>query len=98
MASTSRRSVAMAASLCLAPLSGLADEVPSAPASQAPPASAPASPSTAPASSSSAEGDQRRLDIEAYDVEGNTVLQASDIEEAVYPFLGESKTPADVDK
>src|SRR6266436_380225 len=84
MASTSRRYVAMAASLCLAPLPGIADEVPDAAASQAP--------------AGPAEGAQRRFDIAAYDVEGNSVLQTVDIEEAVYPFLGDGKTVADVDQ
>ncbi len=33
-----------------------------------------------------------------FKVDGNTVLPASKIEEAVYPFLGETKTIADVEK
>lgn len=33
-----------------------------------------------------------------FKVDGNTVLPAGKIEEAVYPFLGETKTIADVDK
>ena len=38
------------------------------------------------------------FDIVEYVVDGNAVLSVDDIEEAVYPFLGESRTPSDVDK
>jgi len=38
-----------------------------------------------------------RFDIMEYVVDGNTVLAVPDIEEAVYPFLGESRTADDVD-
>ena len=38
-----------------------------------------------------------RFDIMEYVVDGNTVLAAPDIEEAVYPFLGESRDADDVD-
>jgi hemolysin activation/secretion protein len=37
------------------------------------------------------------FDIMEYVVDGNTVLAVPDIEEAVYPFLGESRTADDVD-
>jgi hemolysin activation/secretion protein len=42
-----------------------------------------------------AEGE--RFDVLEYVVEGNTVLAAARIEEAVYPHLGEAKTIADVE-
>ena len=39
----------------------------------------------------------RHFDIMEYVVDGNTVLQTPEIEEAVYPYLGESRTADDVD-
>jgi hemolysin activation/secretion protein len=41
---------------------------------------------------------ERRFDIMEYVVDGNSVLSVPDIEEAVYPYLGESRTADDVDK
>ena len=38
-----------------------------------------------------------RFDVEEYRVGGNTVLDARDIEQAVYPFLGPDRTVADVE-
>jgi hemolysin activation/secretion protein len=38
-----------------------------------------------------------RFDILAFNVAGNTVLGSDEIEQAVYPFLGESKTLADAE-
>lgn len=38
-----------------------------------------------------------RFDVFEYQVEGNTVLSTERIERAVYPFLGEQRTVADVD-
>jgi hemolysin activation/secretion protein len=38
------------------------------------------------------------LDIQEYRVEGNTVLPPTDIERAVYDFLGPDRTPADIEK
>ncbi len=40
----------------------------------------------------------RHFDVEEYRVEGNTVLPADAIEEAVYPFLGSNRTTDDVEK
>jgi hemolysin activation/secretion protein len=40
---------------------------------------------------------EHHFDILEYVVDGNTVLPVPDIEEAVYPFLGESRTADDVD-
>lgn len=40
----------------------------------------------------------RTLNIEAYDIAGNSVLDQLAIEEAVYPYLGPDRTDADVDK
>ncbi len=44
-----------------------------------------------------AEAPAARFDIFEYRVEGNTVLPADRIERAVYPFLGEKRTVADVE-
>jgi hemolysin activation/secretion protein len=41
---------------------------------------------------------EQRLDIEAYDVEGNTLLDELTIQKAVYDHLGPQRTAADVDK
>jgi len=38
------------------------------------------------------------LDIEAFDVDGNTLLKPIEVEAAVYPFMGPGRIPADVDK
>lgn len=53
----------------------------------------------APAAQGEANPNQaaRRFDILEYVVDGNTVLGVPDIEEAVYPFLGEQRNAADVD-
>ncbi len=40
---------------------------------------------------------EARFDILDYVVDGNTVLSVRDIEEAIYPFLGEQRSAADVD-
>ncbi len=39
---------------------------------------------------------ERRIDVEAYDVAGNTLLDTETIETAVYPFLGPQRTVEDV--
>ena len=39
----------------------------------------------------------QRVDINEYVVRGNTVLDAQDIEEAVYPFLGPGRSLADIE-
>lgn len=39
----------------------------------------------------------RTVEIDAYDVDGNTVLDRGAIEEAVYPFLGPGRTKDDVE-
>ncbi len=39
-----------------------------------------------------------QFDIFEYVVDGNTVLSTPEIEDAVYPFLGEARSSADVDK
>ncbi|MGZ8406847.1 MAG: POTRA domain-containing protein, partial [Caulobacteraceae bacterium] len=38
------------------------------------------------------------LEIQAYDIQGNTLLDALAVETAVYPYLGPDRTPADVEK
>jgi hemolysin activation/secretion protein len=40
----------------------------------------------------------RRLDIEEFRVEGNTVLPITDVERVVYDFLGPERTPEDIEK
>jgi hemolysin activation/secretion protein len=50
------------------------------------------------AGQTAATGVARHFDIMEYVVDGNTVLAVPDIEEAVYPFLGEARTADDVDK
>ncbi len=44
-----------------------------------------------------AEPPQPTFDIEAYDVDGNKLLEEIEVEKAVYPFLGPGRTSADVD-
>lgn len=43
------------------------------------------------------DGQERRVDIFNYRVEGNTVLPRTVVEEAVYPFLGPQRTVDDVE-
>ncbi len=50
-----------------------------------------------PAASGGSVGSTRHFDIMEYVVDGNTVLSVPEIEEAVYPYLGESRTADDVD-
>jgi hemolysin activation/secretion protein len=45
----------------------------------------------------SASADARRVNINEYIVRGNTVLEARDIERAVYPYLGPDRTLADIE-
>ena len=40
---------------------------------------------------------ERRVDIDAYDIDGNTKLDQETIETAVYPFLGPQRTREDVE-
>jgi hemolysin activation/secretion protein len=56
-----------------------------APAPEAAPAAAPG------------PADARRVNINEYIVRGNTVLDARDIERAVYPYLGPERTLADIE-
>jgi hemolysin activation/secretion protein len=51
-----------------------------------------------PAAAQSAAAPVHHFDILEYVVDGNTVLPVPEIEEAVYPYLGESRTADDVDK
>lgn len=44
-----------------------------------------------------AAADARRVNINEYIVRGNTVLEARDIERAVYPYLGPERTLADIE-
>ena len=60
----------------------------------------PESAATAPTSQSNAGPNAKVLhfDILEYVVDGNSVLSVPDIEQAVYPFLGEGRTSDDVDQ
>jgi hemolysin activation/secretion protein len=40
---------------------------------------------------------ERRVDIDAYDIDGNTKLDQESIESAVYPYLGPQRTRTDVE-
>jgi hemolysin activation/secretion protein len=75
--------------LCLVPASGVAQTPSAAPADNAP---------GTPSSSAAATGPAPHFDILEFVVDGNTVLSETDIETAVYPFLGEGRTAADVDQ
>lgn len=45
----------------------------------------------------SRQTDERRVNISEYIVRGNSVLNATDIEKAVYPFLGPERTMSDIE-
>jgi hemolysin activation/secretion protein len=68
------------------------------PAASAPSGSAPPSPG-APAQQTIAatKAPERRVDIDAYDVDGNSILDQEAIESAVYPFLGPQRSRDDVE-
>ena len=51
----------------------------------------------APADAAAAAADQRRVNVNEYIVRGNTVLEARDIEKAVYPYLGPDRTLSDIE-
>lgn len=53
---------------------------------------------SSPSAPAPAKASDLHFDILEYDVDGNTTLPTAEIEEAVYPFLGEQRTAADVDK
>ncbi|HWY16774.1 MAG TPA: POTRA domain-containing protein [Rhizomicrobium sp.] len=70
-------------------------------ASDAPTPSAPAKPATAappqPGDQSAPAPAERHVDIDAYDIDGNTKLDQESIESAVYPYLGPQRTRTDVE-
>jgi len=69
-----------------------------APSSAAPSGTTPASPATpAQQAAPAAKAPERRVDIDAYDVDGNTILDQEAVESAVYPFLGPQRTREDVE-
>lgn len=80
----------IAAALCSASLNCLAQT----------PSSSPANPNPQPPANAAAPAAaaQQHFGISEYVVDGNTVLSVPEIETAVYPFLGENRTAADVDK
>lgn len=51
----------------------------------------------APADAAAAGATERRVNINEYIVRGNTVLEARDIERAVYPYLGPDRTLSDIE-
>jgi hemolysin activation/secretion protein len=66
------------------------------PVQPSPPA-APVRSSTPASQQASPRPPERQVDIDAYDVDGNTKLDQESIETAVYPFLGPQRTRADVE-
>jgi hemolysin activation/secretion protein len=52
----------------------------------------------APPAATPPPADERRVDINEYDVAGNTLLAVIDIQNAVYPFEGPGRTIGDTDK
>ncbi|HLY06409.1 MAG TPA: POTRA domain-containing protein [Rhizomicrobium sp.] len=88
------------ASLLILGSGAAADEAPAgpAPSAQSSPSPNPPAPQ-APAQQQAAapKPPERRVDIDAYDVDGNTKLDQETIESAVYPFLGPQRTREDVE-
>src|SRR3569832_1992818 len=87
------RVVAPVVGACLHASLGVAAEA------QQPPVSAPPPSQSQPTDTSSAQAPaaaQPKFDLEAYDVDGNTLLDTPTIEAAVYPFLGPDRTRDDV--
>lgn len=70
-----------------------------APEAAQPPAAAASNPSTDSPSATPlpAESAGPRFDVFEFEIEGNTVLSVTDVEQAVTPYLGEGKTMADVE-
>jgi hemolysin activation/secretion protein len=58
---------------------------------------APARADAPPPASPSPPTQERHVDIDAYDVDGNTKLDQDTVEAAVYPYLGPQRTRQDVD-
>src|SRR5262245_11730121 len=75
--------VSLCAAFCVAGADALAQTAPA--------------PDAAQAQSMNSNQAAPRFDIMEYVVDGNTVLSVPDIEEAVYSYLGEMRTAADVD-
>lgn len=61
------------------------------------PSAAPTVQSSALPASAKPSPPERRVDIDAYDIDGNTKLDQEAIESAVYPFLGPQRTRTDVE-
>jgi hemolysin activation/secretion protein len=70
----------------------LCGNIPGAAAQTAP------APQAAPAPAAAPAAPVRTIDIDAYDIDGNTLLPQSDVEDAVYPYLGPSRTRADIEE
>jgi len=78
----------------------LADAVPSNPvpsAQTSPTPGTPAPPIPSQQTATAAKPPERRVDIDAYDIDGNTKLDQETIESAVYPYLGPQRTREDVE-
>jgi hemolysin activation/secretion protein len=59
--------------------------------------SASASPGTSAQRAAEPAKQERRVDIDAYDIDGNTILDQETVESAVYPFLGPQRSREDVE-
>jgi len=88
------RIVALVTGACLHVSMGGALAEAQQPPGSAPPPSQPQATDTSSAQASAAA--QPKFDLEAYDVDGNTLLDTTTIEAAVYPFLGPDRTREDV--
>jgi hemolysin activation/secretion protein len=74
-----------------------ADTPPPPAPSAGPAAPAPAEPAPPAQTATAPQTPERRVDIDAYDIDGNTKLDQETIESAVYPFLGPQRTREDVE-
>jgi hemolysin activation/secretion protein len=89
-----------AASLLLFAPFAAAEEAPASPAPSAQSAPTPNPPAPAAPQQQAATAPkppERKVDIDAYDVDGNTKLDQETIESAVYPYLGPQRTREDVE-
>jgi hemolysin activation/secretion protein len=87
-------------SLSLLTSHAVADEAPVNPApsaQSAPTPNPPAPEAPAQQAATAPKAPERRVDIDAYDIDGNTKLDQQTIESAVYPYLGPQRTREDVE-
>jgi hemolysin activation/secretion protein len=85
--------------LMFAPAAGANDAPPApAPGTQSAPTPGPTTPAAPGGQVATApKPPERKVDIDAYDVDGNTKLDQETIESAVYPYLGPQRTREDVE-